>query len=209
MILQRPIERAQMQKLLAAGKTDLLQFVSSRTRRPFSAYLVRQQDGKVGFEFEARDPSKPGARRGARGVAAALRVLGAHPKDGKPVEIFAGRYGPYVKHGDVNATVRERDRVDTLTLDEALALIAEKAGASAPARAKPAARAPRASTKAEEPKRGYVPVVKKGRSTVAAKPTAAPGGAAKTKTKTKAKTRAKVVAKPAATKTRSKGRTKK
>ena len=104
-ILQRPIERAQMQKLLATGKTDLLQFVSARTRRPFSAFLVRQPDGKIGFEFEAQDPAKAGARRGARGAPAALRVLGAHPKDGRPVELLAGRYGPYVKHGE-----RQRDR---------------------------------------------------------------------------------------------------
>src|SRR4029453_9011998 len=104
-ILQRPVERAQMQKLLATGKTDLLQFVSARTRRPFSAFLVRQPDGKIGFEFEVRDPSKIGGRRGARGAPAALRVLGKHPRDGKPVELFAGRYGPYVKHGAVNATV--------------------------------------------------------------------------------------------------------
>jgi DNA topoisomerase-3 len=90
-ILQRPVERAQMQKLLASGKTDLLQFVSARTRRPFSAFLVRQPDGKIGFEFEARDPSKAGGRRGGRSAPAALRLLGAHPKDGKPVEIFAGR----------------------------------------------------------------------------------------------------------------------
>ena len=75
MILQRPIEPEQMKKLLATKKTDLLQFVSSRTRRPFSAYLVVQKDGKVGFEFEAKDPTK--ARGGARGrPGAALRVLG-------------------------------------------------------------------------------------------------------------------------------------
>ena len=55
--------------------------------------------------------------------------------DGKPVELFAGRYGPYVKHGGVNATVRDRERVDALTLDEALALLAEKSGKEAPARA--------------------------------------------------------------------------
>ena len=64
MILQRTIERPQMEKLLASGKTDLLQFVSSRTRRPFQAYLVRQPDGKIGFEFEKRAP-KPGARGAA------------------------------------------------------------------------------------------------------------------------------------------------
>ena len=125
-ILQRPVERAQMQKLLATGKTDLLQFVSARTKRGFSAFLVRQPDGKIGFEFEAKDATKGGARR-ARGGAAALRVLGPHPEDEKPVELHAGRYGPYVKHGDVNATLPDRDKVDTLTLDEALALLEAKA----------------------------------------------------------------------------------
>ena len=56
-ILQQPIEREQMVKLLTDGKTDLLKgFVSSRTRRKFSAFLVRAKDGKVGFEFEPRKP---------------------------------------------------------------------------------------------------------------------------------------------------------
>jgi DNA topoisomerase-3 len=64
-ILQQPIERAQMEKLLGVGKTELLRgFVSNRTRRKFSAYLVRQDDGKVGFEFEKR------AARGAKSAAA-------------------------------------------------------------------------------------------------------------------------------------------
>jgi DNA topoisomerase-3 len=56
-ILQQPIEREQMQKLLAEGKTDLLRgFISARTKRKFSAFLVRGSDGKVGFEFEPRAP---------------------------------------------------------------------------------------------------------------------------------------------------------
>jgi len=55
-ILQQPVEVEQMQKLLTTGRTDLLKdFVSSRTRRKFSAYLVRGTDGKVGFEFEKRE----------------------------------------------------------------------------------------------------------------------------------------------------------
>jgi DNA topoisomerase-3 len=124
LILQRPIEPLQMRKLLSSGKTDLLQFVSARTRRPFSAFLVRQPDGKIGFEFEARKDGKAG--RGARGAAAALRLLGKHPDDGAPVELYAGRYGPYVKHGSINATLPDRERVDTLTLDEALPLLADK-----------------------------------------------------------------------------------
>jgi DNA topoisomerase-3 len=130
MILQRPIEPSQMSKLLETGKTDLLQFVSARTRRPFSAFLVKQADGKVGFEFEAKDP----ARKGARGAPSApLRVLGDHPRDRQPIELHSGRYGPYVKHGTTNATLPDRDKVDSLTLDEAIALVDEKAGRS-PAR---------------------------------------------------------------------------
>jgi hypothetical protein len=130
MILQRPIEPVQMSKLLETGKTDLLQFISARTRRPFSAFLVKQADGKVGFEFEAKDP----ARKGARGATAApLRVLGSHPRDRQPIELHSGRYGPYVKHGATNATLPDRDKVDSLTLDEAIALVDEKAGRS-PAR---------------------------------------------------------------------------
>ena len=126
-ILQRPIEREQMQKLLASGKTDLLQFVSARTRRPFAAYLVRQPDGKIGFEFEAK---QGGAGRGARAArgATAVRVLGPHPKDKQPVEVHAGRYGPYVKHGGINATLPDREGVDKVTLGEAVALLAAKAG---------------------------------------------------------------------------------
>ncbi len=127
-ILQRSIEVEQMRKLLATRKTDLLQFVSARTRRPFSAFLVVQSDGKVGFEFEAKDPTKA---RGGRGRApSALRVLGAHPKDKAPVELHSGRYGPYVKHGAVNATIPERDQADSITLEEALTLLAAKTGKS-------------------------------------------------------------------------------
>src|SRR5690606_12344850 len=56
-ILQQEIPAAQMSKMLATGKTDLLDgFVSSRTNRKFKAFLVRQADGKVGFEFEPRAP---------------------------------------------------------------------------------------------------------------------------------------------------------
>ena len=64
-ILQQEITSTQMQKLLADGKTDLLDgFVSSRTKRKFKAYLVKGEDGKVSFEFEPRAPkaAKAGAK---------------------------------------------------------------------------------------------------------------------------------------------------
>jgi DNA topoisomerase-3 len=55
-ILDRPIEREQIAKLLKTGKTDLLTKFISKKGRPFSAYLVRNADGKIGFEFEPRKP---------------------------------------------------------------------------------------------------------------------------------------------------------
>ena len=66
-ILQRPIETEQMIKLLQTGKTDLLHKFISKKGRPFSAYLVRQADGKIGFEFE---PRKQSASAGKKRVAA-------------------------------------------------------------------------------------------------------------------------------------------
>ena len=54
MILQQPVEREQMKKLLATGRTDLLTgFVSKKGRR-FKAFLVKTPDGKIGFEFQPR-----------------------------------------------------------------------------------------------------------------------------------------------------------
>jgi len=53
------------------------------------------------------------------------RLIGAHPLDGKPVTLSAGRYGPYVSHGRVNATL-PKGRED-VSLDEAVALIAARA----------------------------------------------------------------------------------
>ncbi len=61
-ILQQEIAKAEMQKLLETGKTSLLKgFVSNRTKKKFSAYLVRGADGKVGFEFEQRAAKAPKA----------------------------------------------------------------------------------------------------------------------------------------------------
>ena len=79
-ILQQPVERAQMQKLLAGGRTDLLKgFVSSRTKRKFSAYLVRGADGKVGFEFEPRAP-KAAPKEDAKKVAAPAKKVATPAK---------------------------------------------------------------------------------------------------------------------------------
>jgi DNA topoisomerase-3 len=69
-ILQQPVPREQMSKLLQVGKTELLEnFVSNKTRRKFKAYLAYdKKEGKVIFEFEPR-PTRPGAK--TAGAAAA------------------------------------------------------------------------------------------------------------------------------------------
>jgi len=56
-----------------------------------------------------------------------LKELGKHPDDDEPVAIYEGRYGSYIKHGKVNATIpKERDPMQ-VTLEEALPLLAERA----------------------------------------------------------------------------------
>ena len=68
---------------------------------------------------------------GGRG---ALKVLGKHPDDGQAVALYSGRYGPYVKHGKVNATLPDKDAIDTVTLEEALELLAAKSKKGKPAK---------------------------------------------------------------------------
>jgi len=70
-ILQQPVEREQMTRLLATGKTALLEnFVSNKTRRKFKAYLAFDaKEGKVTFQFEPR-PARPAAKAPAKKAAA-------------------------------------------------------------------------------------------------------------------------------------------
>ncbi len=58
-----------------------------------------------------------------------IRDLGKHPDDDEPVGIYDGKYGHYVKHGSVNATIPKGSDVATFTLEEAIPLLAERAAA--------------------------------------------------------------------------------
>jgi DNA topoisomerase-1 len=69
----------------------------------------------------------------ARTTVEPLRTLGPHPADGEPVQLFAGRYGPYVKHGAINASIPKDTEAEAVTIEQAVALLAERA-ASAPAK---------------------------------------------------------------------------
>jgi len=98
---------------------------------------------------------RAGARGRGRGESAALKELGAHPADGAPVRVLAGRYGPYVKHGAVNANVPKGADPAALTMDEAVALLAAREGKSGGAKKKrperkAASAAPKAKAKAKK-----------------------------------------------------------
>ena len=54
------------------------------------------------------------------------RVLGPHPGSDEPVEVWNGRYGPYVKHDGTNASLKDDQSIDDVTMDDALDLLAEK-----------------------------------------------------------------------------------
>lgn len=71
-ILQQPVIREQMTKLLETGKTDLLEnFVSNKTRRKFKAFLAfDKKEGKVSFEFQPRAAKAPAAKKTAAKTAA-------------------------------------------------------------------------------------------------------------------------------------------
>ena len=56
-----------------------------------------------------------------------IKELGAHPDDGKPVNVMDGRYGPYVKHGKINATIPKDEEPDSITLERGLELVVAKA----------------------------------------------------------------------------------
>lgn len=115
------------------------------------------------------------AKATGRGRAAAkpIRTVGNHPADEAPVELYEGRYGPYVKHGGINATVPRDIKPDELTLDQAVSLLAERAakgGGKKPKAARAKKAAPVAANDAgEKPKAAKKKAAPKKKSAKAAK----------------------------------------
>ncbi len=101
-----------------------------------------------------------GGQGGGRGM---LRALGEHPADKKPVTLNKGRFGPYVKHGSVMASLPRKLSAEEVTLAQAIELLTAKAGAApAPggkAMAKPAPK--KAAAKPRTAKSGKAPAKRK------------------------------------------------
>ncbi len=65
-------------------------------------------------------------QRGRQAASAPLKELGPDPANGQPVVVKDGRFGPYVTDGEFNATLRKGDEVDTITIERAAELLADK-----------------------------------------------------------------------------------
>lgn len=127
----------------------------------------------------AEKKANPGGR--GRTAAVALKELGEHP-DGGAMTVREGRFGPYVNWGKVNATLPKGKDPQSVTVEEALVLIAERAAKDGGGKSK-AKKAPAKSAKAKS-EDGAAAKPKK----AAAKPKAAAAKKAPAKTATKAKT---------------------
>jgi DNA topoisomerase-1 len=68
---------------------------------------------------------EPPRRRGQR-RSSSLKELGQDPATGKQVTLRSGRYGPYVTDGEVNASLRQGDSPETITLERAAELLADR-----------------------------------------------------------------------------------
>ena len=92
------------------------------------ANLAEVQDVfEIGMNRAVEELAKKAQRGRGRTAAAPLKELGEHPEHGGAVNVMDGRYGPYVKWEKVNATLPKDVTPDAITMDQAVALIDEKA----------------------------------------------------------------------------------
>ena len=149
---------------------------------------------RMGAVFASLDPDDDvltvGLNRAVDVLAkklASVRSLGPHPKDGAAVIVRKGRFGPYAQHGQTVANLPREATLETITLDEAVALLAAKGKQLKPKGRKGAqprggkAASPRSGKKAQPPAEAAPKAAAK------AKPAAKPTPKAKTKAKPKAK----------------------
>ncbi|MCA1186606.1 MULTISPECIES: type I DNA topoisomerase [unclassified Saccharopolyspora] len=120
-------------------------------------------------------------QRGRRAAAPPLRELGDEPDTGKPLVIKDGRFGPYVTDGETNASLRKGDEVESLTMDRAVELIAERR-AKAPAKKKTTKSTAKTSTAKSTKSTGTKTTAKKSTTKTASKSTATKSGTSKSTT---------------------------
>ena len=70
--------------------------------------------------------AQPKERRGRGQAKPPLKDLGADPGTGKPIVVKEGRFGPYVTDGETNASLRQGDDPESLTVERAQELLADR-----------------------------------------------------------------------------------
>ena len=116
--------------------------------------------------------------RGNRAAAEPLNTFGPHPTSGGEIKLMAGRYGPYVTDGTTNATLPKDKQPEALTLEEAIALIDERAAKGPPKGKKAAKKAPAKKAPAKKAAPKKAPATKAPAKKAAAKKPAAKKAAA-------------------------------
>ncbi len=110
---------------------------------PYIVYTKGKEDGKDDYRsLKAPDDmltielpraleilSQPKSTRGRKTVTP-IYEIGKHPADDEPINVYDGPYGQYMKHGKVNASIPEGKKPEEVTVEEAVALLAEKGGAA-------------------------------------------------------------------------------
>ncbi len=81
---------------------------------------------EIDFEQALELLAQPKRARGSR-KKKPLRELGIHPESKEPINLYKGPHGDYIKHDDINVGLPEGETVESITLEAAIALIADKA----------------------------------------------------------------------------------
>ncbi|MBD1814603.1 type I DNA topoisomerase [Microcoleus vaginatus DQ-U2] len=170
----------------------------------YGPYVVHDQ-GKVGKDYRSIKPpddvltitldralemlAQPKAARGSSKTATPLKELGAHPESGELINVYDGRYGPYVKHGDINASLAKDESVENFTLQKALDLLAAKeaAGGGKSSKSKKSTKTAAAKSETAAKKTTAKKTATAAKSETAAKKTTAKKAATATKTKKETK----------------------
>ncbi len=145
---------------LALGLLSLPRVVGDHpeTRKPIMAGIGRfgpylQHDGKYKSIPKDDDVLTIGLNRAVdllaqeskgrgRNAPAPGKPIGSHPEDSQPVTLHDGRYGHYVKWGKINATIPKGLAPDSITMDQAVGLLAERAAKTGGGRARKATKTP-------------------------------------------------------------------
>jgi DNA topoisomerase-1 len=102
--------------------------VEKKTKKDYRSLKAEDDVLTVSFERAMELLAQPKRSRSGGSTKKPLKELGVHPEDKEPVNVYKGPYGDYIKHGKVNVGLPEGETVESITLETAVKLLADKAG---------------------------------------------------------------------------------